>query len=206
MPSGTTAGDLAVGTGASTAARKGIGAAGAALSVINAAVAWNSGTSMPGAKATGDRYWRTDLGMEFYWDGTRWLSTQLFAEPFGGVRKLLSWAVSSPNPDLDNTLMTLDNDLWVVACYVSAGFSGTNNGSNYWTFTFGTFDTSGSSVTALGNVTTAADTQGNVTRHKLTVGALAGTTATYIQMEGSWTGTPGSIFAWGMFTYRIVGT
>ena len=36
------------------------------------------GTSMPSSPATGDRFFRTDLGFECYYDGTRWLTTNVF--------------------------------------------------------------------------------------------------------------------------------
>ena len=71
------AGDLIVGSGNDTASVLTKGAAGAVLAMGNSAVIWNAGTSFPASKATGDRYFRTDLGMEFYWDGTRWVTTQV---------------------------------------------------------------------------------------------------------------------------------
>src|ERR1700754_4638544 len=36
------------------------------------------GTSFPVSPATGDVFYRTDRHIEYYYDGTRWLSTQLF--------------------------------------------------------------------------------------------------------------------------------
>lgn len=33
-----------------------------------------SGTSFPGSPSTNERFFRTDLGLDFYYDGTRWLS------------------------------------------------------------------------------------------------------------------------------------
>lgn len=38
----------------------------------------SSGTSFPGSPSTNDRFYRTDRQIEYYYDGTRWLSTQLF--------------------------------------------------------------------------------------------------------------------------------
>jgi hypothetical protein len=39
-----------------------------------------------------DRFFRTDLGMEFFWDGARWLSTSLYSE----VIPLLLAGISIP--------------------------------------------------------------------------------------------------------------
>jgi hypothetical protein len=37
-----------------------------------------SGTSFPGSPSTNDQYYRTDRNIGYFYDGTRWLSTQLF--------------------------------------------------------------------------------------------------------------------------------
>ena len=71
------AGDLAVGSGANTAAKLTKGAAGGALSIINAAVAWDSGTSSPAPQRPATATGASDLGQEFYFDGTRWAHTQI---------------------------------------------------------------------------------------------------------------------------------
>jgi hypothetical protein len=36
-----------------------------------------SGTSFPGSPASGDHFYRTDRNIQYFYDGTRWLSTQL---------------------------------------------------------------------------------------------------------------------------------
>jgi hypothetical protein len=41
----------------------------------------NIGTVFPSSPAPWDRFFRTDMGMEFYWDGSRWLSSQLYTVP-----------------------------------------------------------------------------------------------------------------------------
>lgn len=38
----------------------------------------STGTSFPGSPTTGDIFWRSDRSIEYFYDGTRWLSTQLF--------------------------------------------------------------------------------------------------------------------------------
>lgn len=42
-----------------------------------------SGTSFPVSPATGDRYYRTDRNIDYFYDGTRWLSTQIFTISLG---------------------------------------------------------------------------------------------------------------------------
>lgn len=36
------------------------------------------GTSFPGSPATGDRFYRTDRNIDYFYDGAQWLSTQIF--------------------------------------------------------------------------------------------------------------------------------
>ena len=74
----TTLDDIIIGAASGVPARLAKGNAGAALAMGNSHVIWNAGSSFPGSKATNDRYYRTDLGLEFYWDGTRWLTTTLY--------------------------------------------------------------------------------------------------------------------------------
>jgi hypothetical protein len=118
------AGDIAVGTGANTGARVALGAAGGAVSRINGAVAWNSGTAFPTA-ATGDRFYRTNIrgGMTFIYDGTRWVSEQLFLimdERFSGLAASSSsvyWPLPADYPlwvdSWDHTLFVSATATWV---------------------------------------------------------------------------------------------
>ena len=124
------AGDLAVGSGANTAAKLTAGAAGGVLAMGNSAVIWNAGTSFPANKATGDRYFRTDLGLEFYWDGTRWVSTTLYTAQIAAQRALMPFAATSyfnaawPAPGYDIYVYTLIFSSFVIT---------TNDGTKYWT-------------------------------------------------------------------------
>lgn len=49
----------------------------------------SSGTSFPVSPSTGDRFSRTDRNIDYFYDGTRWLSTEIFTAGFaqgtGGI-------------------------------------------------------------------------------------------------------------------------
>ena len=57
-----------------------------AFKIGDGATAWTSlkysnvpsVTAMPASPQTGMRVWRTDLGLEYFYDGTRWLTTKIF--------------------------------------------------------------------------------------------------------------------------------
>ena len=191
------AGDLAVGSGADTAAKLTKGAAGGALSMINAGVAWNSGTSFPASKATGDRYWRTDLGMEFYWDGTRWVTTTLYSVPVatqtlamtvGGYSASTTLRVADPHPTL--------------SCYVVNFWAGTyvittNDAAKYWTLALG--GVAGSTISTVSNATAA------LVLESAAVGAVVAPTG-WIQCDITKVSTPGALFTTPQMSYRLIAT
>lgn len=53
------------------------------------AAAANEGTAFPVSPTTGDRFYRTDRNIEYFYDGTRWLSTQLHTLAFPMTDSLL---------------------------------------------------------------------------------------------------------------------
>jgi hypothetical protein len=192
------AGDLAVGSGADTAARLAKGNAGGALSIINAAVAWNSGTSFPASKLTGDRFWRTDLNLEATWDGTRWVTTTLFrheasregANPFTAnsivVRGIIGYGGTF--------------DTYIHTIHISSFVLTTNTGANYWNFAA----SRAPSATSLGTADTSADTPSTWTNHTLTVNAVSGTTDREWEIDATKTGAPGNLYIAVAMAYRLI--
>jgi hypothetical protein len=189
-------GDLAVGTGANTAARLAIGNAGGAVSRVNGAVAWNSGTGFPTA-AAGDRFWRTDRGLEYYYDGTRWLTTTLFTIPTS-MTSSISVAADNGNIGVFG-LMPASHGIWLATMYMTTYVATTNNGSNFWTVTL----TQGSNGASLGNFTTASDSANTYTEHTIVVDAT--TTEKLIYPNPVNTGAPGAIFPAAQLSFRLVG-
>ena len=207
------AGDLAVGSGANTAAKLAIGAAGGALSRVNGAVAWNSGTAFPTA-ATGDRYWRTDLGMEFYYDGTRWLSTSLYhlTNSFHNISSTGVYA--SPTGTLNSLRMPVPalaggSDLWLedlnTHFIINAGTA--LSGSHKWVGTFYKRPT-GNTNTTLITITIDSGSINVWRTDAQAVNALINNGTIHYSVGCLWTitGTPGSIEAHFDLTYRIVAT
>lgn len=203
-----TAGDLVVGTGANTAAKLVKGAAGANLSSYNGVVAWNGGTSFPATPATGDRYWRSDLGMEFYYDGTRWLSTQLFTLPapgipLAGISASAGFTRSVAPPLLGGS----DAYLVSVSCGFIVASGGTAlSGSHKWEIVITKRFTGGSTdfVTVTINSGNSNEWRSSTT----SVGALmnSGTTHHEIDTTAVKTGSPGNLTGSISLNYRIVAT
>ena len=204
------AGDTLVASANDTWAKLTKGAAGGAKSMINGAVAWNSGTSFPGSVVTGDRYWRTDHGMEFYYDGTRWLSTQLFSIQ-------LIAANTTPSGLMSFSATTAD----ALRCPVPDKFAGTDIWLERWRTGYNV-ESGGSALSASHKwvLTIKAYASGsthatqNIDSGSSAVWLTAGgdinalTGATDGMMSGTWTktGTPGNLFAYTQILYRIVTT
>lgn len=191
------AGDLAVGSGSNTAAKLTLGAAGGAVSRVNGAVAWNSGTSFPTA-ATGDRYWRTDLGEEYYYDGTRWLSTTVSRLALGTFQNI------STSATVDMSVEAADGDVWLIAMYASFYTVTTLDGSKFWNLELFKYDAG--SGTSLGSVTNQSGAANTYIRKKLTIGALLGTGMDNLNLSASKTSTPGNLYGGAHITYRTVAT
>lgn len=206
------AGDLAVGTGADTAAKLAKGNAGGYLAMGNSAVIWNAGTSFPGSKATNDRYWRTDLGMEAYWDGTRWLSTQIYDWP---ANTSIDTSMSTGGYSVDSvagvlTPWSTTYDLYVVrwdaTLRVDASNSG-NTGAHYWTCALQVGTSANVYTTLTGaTVNTSAGTTNTNYALTATVGQLWTPGTNPIgRCLVSKTGTPGKLtYAPFVARYRLV--
>lgn len=201
------AGDLAVGTGANTAARLAIGNVGGALSRINGAVAWNSGTSFPGSAASGDRFYRSDLAREFKYDGTRWVSMQVHS--LRTFHEAL-WPISATNtPNRWPTQTNVGSDLWLLDCLTTFFISGGTalGASHKWVGVIAKLDTADSPTTL---ITVNIDSgSSNAWRQDVqSIGALLSTAASFPAIRGVWTktGTPGTLRAMTEITYRIVAT
>lgn len=194
------AGDLAVATGADTAAKLAIGAAGAALSVYNGAVRWNSGTSFPASPAAGDRFWRTDMLLEAGYDGTRWLSI-----PFSNTDMQLSdvasvpIAVGSIPATVFRSPLLNGSDIYITSIYYWFYVAGTNNGSNYYTFAFSR-QPSGTALVSVGTSAVAANTHLQLVG---SVNALTGTTDKEVEVYVDKVGTPGSLYIAAKFLWHL---
>jgi hypothetical protein len=168
------------------------------------------GTAFPSGPATGDRFFRTDLVMEFYYNGTRWLSTQLFTLPIGGS-KTSSISATENNNTWATANLHGGSDWWLEK--MSAGFivlsGGTALGASHkWTIELGARGNATTNDTTKGSISIASGTS-NVNRQSETaIGALLrnGTDNVAFQCRVVKTGTPGAILYGAELTYRVVAT
>lgn len=169
---------------------------------------YRQGTAFPGSPATNDRFYRTDLRMSFFYDGTRWLSNELFTIDYPQVDN-----ISATRTDVDRIPTPLflgGSNIWMEKFIVS-GFhvasGGTAlSGSHKWDIAAKVIDTSGS-FTTLGTYTINSGSSGAWrTGGSTTINALLGTDKPMASLALTKTGTPGNLYAYSFLTYRIVAT
>lgn len=200
------AGDLAVGSGADTAAKLTKGADGGMLAMGNGSVIWNAGSSFPGSKATNDRYWRTDLGMGFYWDGTRWVSEELFRTQYviATAISVTSGAIAFAAPPLAG-----GSDIWLVnwtdEVFITGGTA--LSASHKWVGTL-SYRTVANANTVIATSTVDSGTLSNWLEYSTNIAALqdSGSAKKAYVMTWTKTGTPGTLQAASTLSYRIVAT
>lgn len=96
--------------------------------------AFPASADLPGGLQTSDRFFRTDLGWQCFYDGTRWLTVHEYALPtpaYPPFPQPYSGAAGNPI-----ALVPLRNDFaWFVGVVKSyTTVATTNDASNYWTF------------------------------------------------------------------------
>ena len=175
----------------------------------------DSGTSFPGSPATNRRVFRTDLGIEFFYNGTRWLSVDLYSM----VLEKYNLTFAQPQASATTTALNRTfspalkggSDIWledyIVSFFVNGGTA--LSASHKWVgqlqalrdATAGTADTYGTA-----NVDSGASSQ--VRRLTVALDALLNNGTIHDMLQSSWTktGTPGDIQIFEEVTYRIVAT
>lgn len=197
------AGDMVVASANDTWAKLAKGAAGGMLSQYNGVVAWNSGTSFPASPATGNRYWRSDLGMEFYYDGTRWLSTQL-GQIHVGVADVVTPFSASGGGQRAARPAHGGTDIWLVGydAYFFVNGGTALSGSHKWVGVL----TSQPANTTLVNVNIDSGASSTWRSATGSIGALLGSTNFTFSTGWTKTGTPGTLYAGMNVSFRYVTT
>jgi len=162
------------------------------------------GTSMPGGPSTNDRIFRTDLGLVFYYDGTRWLSLQQYTIAFAIRDAFMPRAATTSSAVVAQPLFVPTNDFWIENFQWSAYVSTPSSGTQYWDIDFRkVIAAAGSSIAT---DTTNGDTTNEWQKHTKTVGALLGTTTDSIDVTLTRVSTAGAIYFTAAMVGRIVGT
>jgi hypothetical protein len=163
-----------------------------------------TGTSFPGSPTTNDRFYRTDRAIEYYWDGTRWLSTQIHYLPISSTDALLPLTGSKPalcravNPWAGlYAIFMLDG---VYHSYISANM----------TWTLDIYAVNGGVTGAIATRSTSGDwvSGGSVATHqsfRVANNAVLPVTYDVIQADATLVSGTGSLYCTFGLTYRLIG-
>lgn len=168
-----------------------------------------AGTAFPTspAPATNDRFFRTDRSIEYFYNGTRWLSTQLFTDilPRGdGAPLPYSATILSAERSLCPYPTTYD--LWMIE--FQFGFyvlGGTALGASHKWVTILIKSTATPTQTTIATVNIDSGASGVWRTSVVAIGALLGVTHLTFEVTHTKTGTPGTLYALPRIVYRLVG-
>lgn len=161
------------------------------------------GTSFPGSPTTDVRFLRTDRDIEYFWNGTRWLSANLYHAEVGVSRFVLPLSGSNTAHDATAPWAGV-YDLWLedfqAAFFVSGGTA--LGASHKWVCTL-VKQPAGTTIATINIDSGASDTWRN--SGQIAIDALLGTTNFTFSVASTKTGTPGSLFIFPVIYYRLVG-
>lgn len=153
-----------------------------------------AGMAFPTSPYTNQVFYRDDLGLLCYYDGTRWLTVAEYVldfQPGFGI---------TANTEGYSAMRTT-YDAYVTRVTAAYSVSTTNNGSNYWSFVV----RYAAAATTIATLTTAAASVGTWTRGESTPNTVvAQSTALAIQVSVTKTGSPGALYSGVRVTYRLV--
>ena len=179
---------------------------------IPGGIGFSAATAFPGSPSTNQVCRRTDLGMEFYFDGTRWLSSESFELPLGRESTATFPLSATANDCLRAPCPALrgGSDIYLLEHQVefTVASGGTALGASHkWEGNVAKFDGTGAQ-TAIANPSISSGTSGTYRRITTTINALLrnGTDFFIITTDWTKTGTPGTLNPYETITYRIVAT
>lgn len=199
-PTGATgSGGVTGPTGAgATGAAGPTGASGAGANYTN--VPWSSGTSMPGSPSTNDRVTRTDLGLDFYYDGTRWVTVNEYGLLYSDSN------VAATAGSAGYGAVASQFDIFVTRVEIAAFVVTTNNGTNFWTIAAQKLNTA-NAATSLGTAVTSAGAANTWLPLNIVINAaVVGASFPVINLQYTKTLTPGALYIGTTLRYRLIGT
>lgn len=162
-----------------------------------------SGSAFPGTPSSGQFFHHTTRRLNYYYDGTRWLTTTLYEVPINNSDALLPFSVTTlghrrtvPHAGVF--------DLWLEKFQTWFTVSGGTalSASHKWVVTLEKFPAA--SVVATVTIDSgASDTDRN--SGQIAINALVGTTNFQFAVRSAKTGTPGTLYIAPTLTYRMVG-
>lgn len=175
---------------------------------------YSQGTSFPSPWPNDTPFYRQDLEMWFYFDGTRWLSVQVYILNMrftisGGPLSISGAGTTADALRIGIPDLLGGSDLWLIKRQVQffVGAGSALNGSNFWTSDFHKYNATVVATTLITDtINSGASSQYRTATTNLN--QLLNNGTTYYWFGTSWTknGTPGPLQTTETIYYRIVAT
>lgn len=162
-----------------------------------------SGTAFPGSPSSGDLFWRTDRGLMYFYDGTRWLTSNLYRESFSVANGVNAFSASGNAGRMTPWHTTYD--LWLDTFYVSYYVATTLSGTAYWTVECVKVNAA-NVATNIATTSSQSESANTWITKAVAIGALLDS-ATYkaFRFDVTKVSTPGNITITAALAYRLVG-
>lgn len=174
------------------------------VSSLTSSTSYAEGASFPTspAPALNDKFYRTDLNLLCYYDGTRWLTVQEYPVGIGSLDALnpLTGGTNAFRWPVPNAF-----GIYLERIAISALVLSTNNATNYWTGTFSWFSATNTGTT-IATKNTSASTVANWASLDTSVAGVLSSSAYELQLVWSRTGSPGNLYAAATLFYRLIVT
>jgi hypothetical protein len=158
-----------------------------------------SGTAFPASPIAGDLFFRTDLGLQCYYDGTRWLTVQeyFYTAPtitFGSTTNVYRARIRT------------NYAIYITRLCLTTMVLTTNDASNYWQVTMRSIN---SVISAVSNLCTAVSTAGDtvsaiVNKEPVTISNATPANYGIFDLSTNKTGSPGTLQVWESVYYRYI--
>jgi len=169
----------------------------------SAAAGYSEGTAFPGSPATNAKFYRTDLNLLFFYDGTRWLTTTLYTDPIPPAVALPIGATTSVNRvamPLAGSMAIWVETFWMT--FLVAG--GTALGASHkWVCTL---IPQPATSAAIGTITINSGASDAYRQASDAINAVVTTSDFQLQVIATKTGTPGTLYSMPRISYRLIGT
>lgn len=171
---------------------------------LEAKILRTGGSSFPSSPSTNDVFFRTDQGLLYFYDGTRWLSVEEYAIPLGAYSKLPATLSTATETVIQmarcptNAGAQIYVTRWSSAVWISA----TNSGSHYWNIGIG--NTAGTNFASYNTNAMSASSGWN--NNDVTVNQVrTPSTDKNWSVNVTKTGSPSGINTLNTIHYRIIG-
>ncbi len=152
---------------------------------------------------TGRKFYRTDLFLDCFYDGTRWLTLEEYTLPMGMQGS--EPATASADFQLRATVPS-DYQIYLTRMNGVTFVATTNDGTKYWTIALASIDAANAVISTILTTSTISDTPSNWVNKDVAINALVSTSAKGLRYSPTKVSTAGTLQAYNQLLYRKVVT